>query len=99
MAHLAAGSAGAADPQVVALIQGIGDERVAVASATTRFAVAGAKSDALVDDDNTAGAKRVREAAKDKDARLHAASVRLENARENLRQVRLRQDHEVRSGN
>ncbi len=54
MAHLAAGAAGAADPQVVALIHGISDERVAVAAATTRFAAATAKSDALADDDNSA---------------------------------------------
>ncbi len=84
MAHLAAGAAGAADPQVVALIQGIGDERVVVGAATTRFAAPAAKSDALADDDNSAGAKRAREAARDEDARLQAASVRLENARETL---------------
>ena len=82
MAHLAAGAAGIADPQVVAMIQGIGDERVAVAAATTRFDAAAAKSYALADDDNSAGAKRAKEAAKDEDARLQAASVRLENARE-----------------
>jgi hypothetical protein len=84
MAHLAAGAAGAADPQVVALIQGIRDERVAVAPATTRFAATAAKSDALADDDNSAGAKRAREADRDEDARLQATSVRLENARETL---------------
>ena len=84
MAHLAAGTVGVADPQVVALIQGISDERVAVAAATARFAAAAAKSDALADDDNSAGAKRAREAARDEDARLQAASVRLENARETL---------------
>ena len=44
MAHLAVGGAGAADPQVVALIQGISYERVAVAAATSRFAAAAAKT-------------------------------------------------------
>jgi hypothetical protein len=70
MAHLAAGAARVADPQVVALIQGMSDERVAVATATSRFAVVAAKSDALADDDNSTGAKRAREAARDEDARL-----------------------------
>jgi len=69
---------------VVALIQGINDERVTVAAATARFAAAAAKSDAPADDDNSAGAKRAREVARDEDARLHAASVILENARETL---------------
>ncbi len=55
-----------------------------MATATTRFAAATTKSDALADDDNTARAKRARETAKDEDARLQAASVRLENARETL---------------
>ncbi len=55
-----------------------------MAAATTRFAAAASKSNALADDDNTVGAKRAREAARDEDARLQAASVRLENAREAL---------------
>ena len=84
MASNAAGAAGAADPQVVALIEGISDERVAVAAATARFMAAAAKSDALADDDNSAGAKRAREASREEDARLQAASVRLENARDTL---------------
>jgi hypothetical protein len=84
MASPVVGAAGAADSQVVALIQGIRDERIVVASATSRFAAAAAKSDALADDDNSAGAKRAREAARDEDARLQAASVILENARETL---------------
>ena len=57
MARLAAGAVGAVDPQVVALFQGITDERVAAAAGTSRFAAAAAKSYALADDDNTAGAK------------------------------------------
>ena len=84
MASNAVGAAGAADPQVVALIEGISDERVVVAAATTRFAAATTKSDALADDDNTAGAKRARESAMEEDARLQAASAKLENARETL---------------
>jgi hypothetical protein len=55
-----------------------------VAPTTTRFAAAATKSDALADDDNSAGAKRAREAATDEGARLQAASVSLENARETL---------------
>ena len=84
MASNAAGAAGAADPQVVALIEGISDERVAVAAATARFMAAAAKSDALADDDNSAGAKRAREASREEDARLQAASDRLQNARDSL---------------
>jgi len=84
MAQLAAGAVGAADPQIVAPIQGISDERVAVVAATIRFVAATAKSDALADDGNTARAKKAREAARDEDARLQTASVRLENARETL---------------
>ncbi len=55
-----------------------------MAAATSRFAAVATKSDALADDDNTAGAKRARKAAKDEDVRLQAASVRLENARDTL---------------
>ncbi len=84
MASNAARAAGVADPQVVALIEGISDERVVVAAATARFMAAPAKRDALADDDNSAGAKRARESASDEDARLQAASVRLENARDTL---------------
>ncbi len=84
MASNVVGAAGAADPQVVALIEGISDERVAVAAATTRFAVVAAESDALADDDSSARAKRARELAREVDARLQAASVRLENARDTL---------------
>ncbi len=55
-----------------------------MAAATARFAAAAAKSDALADDDNAAGAKRARESARGEDARLQAASARLENAKEIL---------------
>ncbi len=84
MASNAVEAAGVADPQVVALIEGINDERVAVAAATSRFDAATAKSDTLADDDNTVGAKMAKEAAMDEDARLQVASSRLENARETL---------------
>ncbi len=84
MASNAVGAAGAANLQVVALIEGISDERVVVEAATTRFAAAAAKSDALADDDNTVGAKRAKESARENDARLQAASARLGNARETL---------------
>jgi hypothetical protein len=49
---------------VVAIIQGISDERVAVAAATIRFAAAITKSDTLEDNDATAPAKRVRESTR-----------------------------------
>jgi hypothetical protein len=84
MASNAVGAAGGADPQVVALIQGVNDERVVVASAKTRFAVAGAKSDALADDDNSARAKRAREAARDEDARYKLRASNSKNARDTL---------------
>ena len=69
---------------MVARIEGISDERVVVAAATAHFMAAAAKSDALADDDNSAGAKRARESSREEDARLQAASVRLENARDTL---------------
>ncbi len=84
MASNAVGAAGAADPHVVELIEGITDERVVVAAATARFDAATSKSDALANDDNTAGAKRSRESVREEDARLQVASARLENARETL---------------
>ena len=61
MAQQAAGAAGPADPQVVALMHGVCDERVAVAAALARFEAALVKTDALGDDDVSAGAKRFRE--------------------------------------
>ncbi len=64
------GAAGSADPQVIALIQGISHKRVAVAASTSRFAAASAKSDALEDEDITAPAKWARESTKDEDARF-----------------------------
>ncbi len=77
-------AAGAADPQVVALIHGISDERVAPAAATTRFTATAAKSDVLEDNDVSAPSKRARESTRDEDARLHAGYARLEKARETL---------------
>ena len=61
MAQSAAGAAGPVDPQVVALIEGVSDERVAVAAANVRFEAALARSDLLSDDDSSAAAKRIRE--------------------------------------
>ncbi len=60
MAHQASGAAGPADPHEVALIQGVGDERVVVTAAMSRFEAALLKSDALADEDSPAGAKRTR---------------------------------------
>ncbi len=54
MSLSAAGAAGPADPQVVALLEGVNDERVAVAAASVRFEAALAKSDLLGDDDSSA---------------------------------------------
>ena len=51
MAQAAAGPSGPADPMEVALIDGIIDERVAVASANARFEAAIAWSDVLLDDE------------------------------------------------
>jgi len=84
MAHLAAGADGAADPQVVVLIQGISDERVVVTAATTRFAAAVAKSDVLEGNDVSAPSKRARESTMDEDARLQAAYARRKKPRETL---------------
>ena len=84
MATNAVGAAGAVDPKVVAQIQGISDERVAVATAIARFAAAAAKSDVLEDSDVAAPSKRARESTRDEDACLQAAYVRLKKARETL---------------
>ncbi len=67
---------------MVELVQGINDERIAVATATTHFLAVAAKSDALEDCDLTAPSKRARELTRAEDARLQAAYARLENARE-----------------
>ena len=84
MAQQAAGAAGPADPQVVALMQGVGDERVAVAAALARFEAALVKSDALGDDDVSAGAKRTREKTLAEEARLVTARGELKAARNAL---------------
>ena len=63
----------AEDPHVVALIQEINDEMIAVTAAIARFAAAAAKSDVLEDIDVTAPAKRARESTRDEDARLQVA--------------------------
>ena len=69
---------------MVALLQGINDERVAVASAKARFAATAAKSDVLEDNDVSAPSKRTRESTRDEDARLQAAYAKLEKVRETL---------------
>ena len=51
MFYSTAGAAGPADPQVMALIEGVGVERVDVAFANVRFEAALVKSDLLGDDD------------------------------------------------
>ncbi len=48
-ASRAVGAAGAADPQGVVLIQGVSEDQVAVARATTCFMAAIAESDSLAD--------------------------------------------------
>ncbi len=84
MASSATGAAGAADPQVLVLIEGVNDERVVVAAATARFAAAAAKSDALQDDDSSDGANKLRKATRAEDERLSVARDRLVAARETL---------------
>jgi hypothetical protein len=84
MAQAAAGPAGPVDPRDVALIGGVSDERVAVASANARFEAAIAKSDLLADDDSSAGAKRTSDKALAEEARLTSARVRLQAAKAEL---------------
>jgi hypothetical protein len=80
MVQQAAGAAGPADPQVVALIQGVSDKRVAMATALARFEATLLKSDALGDDDSSAGAKGIREKTPAEEARLLAARAELKVA-------------------
>ena len=85
MAQEAVGAAGPADPQVVALMQGVGDERVAVAASLTRFEGALVKSDALgMMIDSSAGAKRIREKTMAEEARMVAARAELNTAKNSL---------------
>jgi hypothetical protein len=63
MSHSTAGAAGLVYPREVALIDGVNDERIVVASANARFEAAIAKSDMLLDDGFSACAKRTREKA------------------------------------
>jgi hypothetical protein len=65
-------------------MQGVGDERVAVAAARTRLEAALVESDALGDDDVSAGAKRIREKTLAEEARLVAARAELKAARNSL---------------
>ncbi len=80
MAQAAAGPLGPVDPREVALIDGVSDERVAVASANARFEAAIARSDVLLDDDFSVAAKRIREKVLAEEARLTAARIRLQAA-------------------
>ena len=84
MAQQVAEAAGPADPQVVALMQGVGDESVAVAAALARFEAALVKSDALGDDDVSAGAKRIREKTLAEEERLVAVRAELKAGRNSL---------------
>ena len=62
---------------MVALMQGVGDERVAMAAALARLEAALVKSEALGDDDVSVGAKRIREKTIAEEARLMAARAEL----------------------
>ncbi len=84
MAQQAARTAGSADPQEVALIKGVSDERVVVAVFKARFEAALLKSDALADIDSSAGAKRVREKTLAEEAHLLAARADLKAAIDSL---------------
>ena len=80
MAQAATGPTGPVDPREIALIDGVSDERVVVASVNVRFEAAVAKSDMLLDDNSSAGAKRINEKALAEEARLTAARVMLQDA-------------------
>ena len=84
MASSAAGAAGAVDPQVVVLIAGVSDERVNVATVISRFVAATVNSDLLAEDDNSAGAKMLRESTTVEDGHLFPARKRIAEAREML---------------
>ncbi len=84
MAQAAAGPSGPVDPREVALIDGVIDERVAVASANARFEATIARSDVLLDDDSSAAAKRIREKVLAEEARLNAGRIRLQADRAEL---------------
>ena len=84
MAQQAARSAGPTDLHVVALMHVVGDESVALVDALARFEAALVKSDALGDDDSSAGAKRIREKIVAEEARLVAARAELKAARNSL---------------
>ncbi len=84
MAQATSGPSGPVDPREVALIDGVSDERVAIAFANARFEAAIAKSDVLLDDDSSASAKRIREKVMAEESRLDAARVRLQVARAEL---------------
>ncbi len=81
MAQAAAGAVGPVDPREAVLLEGVNDERVAVASASARFEATLVKSDLLPDDDASAPSKRIREKVLEEETRLNAARVRLLAAR------------------
>ncbi len=84
MTQQAARAAGPADPQVIAMMQGVGDERVAEATAMARFEAVLVKNDALGYHDSSAGAKRMREKTLVEEARLMAARAELKAVRKYL---------------
>ena len=84
MAKSAAGAAGPVDPRTIALIYGVSDERVVVASANARFDATIAKRDLLLDDDSSAGAQRTKKKALVEEARLTATCARLQAAKDEL---------------
>jgi hypothetical protein len=80
MAQAAAGPAGLVNPREAALVDGVSDERVAVASANAKLEAAIAKSDLLSDDDSSARAKRTKEKSTAEEATLLSACVKLQAA-------------------
>ncbi len=84
MAQAAAGPAGPVDPRKVAFIDGVSDERLAVASANARFDAAIANCGLPADDDSSAGAKMTKDKALAEEARLTSARVKLQVDRAKL---------------
>jgi hypothetical protein len=84
MAQQAAGATASADPQEIALMQGVGYERVVVAVVLARFDATLLKSDALGDDDSSAGAKKICEKILAEKAHPLAARVELKAAKNSL---------------
>ena len=81
MAQAAAGLAGPVDLREVALIDGVSDERVVVASANVMFEATIARSDVVLDDESSAPTKRIRDKVLAEEARLISARVRVQVAK------------------